>query len=324
MLGSHVLPGNQVRFRFHHNTTASVGVAGNFSGWQPVPLSRQDGGWWGLDIGPMPAGNLYYKFVTPMGWHTDPHNLRRTHDGQNSLLSVGGGCGHLLQRKFHTPALGVDKEYVAYFPPEYATDPDLRLPYLILMGGLFEGASGWIDQSSIHERLDRLIVSKTIDPMIVVMPDKDDAVFKPKAWDAYFAFLSRDLPGHLEAEYRTSGIRAAEGLSLGGVWALRLAALHPERFCSAASLSGQIDGKVCQLFERNSGRMLECSTRVRLACGDGEGEVVANNAEFAAFVSALGLTCEFRVNHGIHRWPLWQSQIEDSLKFHDYSFKKAR
>lgn len=321
MIGSHVAPGNILRFRFNHHTASGIGVAGNFTDWHSTPMAPLGDGWWGLDVGPVGSGNVYYKFVTPEGWAFDQYNFRRTMDGANSFLNVGGSCGHMLRRWFHSQSLGKGKDYLIYLPPAYSLNADLRFPYLILMGGLFEGSDGWALNASIHEKLDTLIGNGLIPQMIVVMPDKDEAVFHPEAWEPYFHFLSEEVTGHIDREYRTLPIRGVEGLSLGAVWAVQLTTCLPERYCSASSLSGYMDAKTYRLVSHNQDRMRASGARVRLACGTGEGEVIDNNRNFHRYLQSIGIASEFCVNEGVHRWPLWEGQIAHSLAFHGHSFR---
>lgn len=322
MLGSHVLPDGKIRFLYHDYSADQVGVAGNFSDWRQVALEPRGDGWWGADLGPLPAGNVYYKFVTARGWVNDQFNYRRTSDGENSFLNVGGQCGHLLRRGFHSDSLHKGKNYIIYLPPAYAHNPWRSFPVLYLMGGLFEGETGWVDQASVENVLDNLTLEGRIDDMIVVMPDKDDAIFHEESWSAYTGFLVRDLPAHIESEYRTLPVRGAEGLSMGGGWAVRMGLMFPEQYCSVSSLSGHFAEDYYRSAKGNAERVKTAGVRFRLACGDGEGEeVIESNAEFGRFLEGLGLYCEIHVNPGIHRWPLWVSQIAHSLCFHDYGFK---
>jgi enterochelin esterase-like enzyme len=321
MLGSHVLPDGKIRFMYHDNSAEEIGVAGNFNSWQAVALAHQGNGWWGADLGPLSDGNVFYKFVTPRGWVTDQFNYRRTSGGENSFLNVGGKCGHLLRRGFHSDSLGKSKNYIIYLPPAYAHNPWRSFPVLYLMGGLFESETGWVDRAGVDSLLDELTVSGQIDDMIVVMPDKDDAVFHEEAWGAYTGFLARDLPMHIEAEYRTLPVRGSEGLSLGAGWAIRMGLMFPEQFCSVSALSGHFTEDFFRSAKGNVARVQGAGVRFRIACGNGEGPVIENNGDFGRFLEGLGLYCEFHVNAGPHEWPLWSQQIGHSFRFHDYGFK---
>lgn len=321
MLGTHVRPDGRVRFLYHHGNASEVAVAGNFSDWQPVGLSPQGEGWWGAELGPLSEGDVFYKFVTPFGWHLDQYNYRKSADGEASYLSVGGHAGHLLRRGFHSPALGRGKNYLAYLPPAYATTPWRAFPVLYLMGGLFESETGWVDRASLEDTLDGLIGGGQIDDMIVVMPDKDDAVFHNEQWGAYLGYLAGDLPAHVESEYRTLPLRAAEGLSLGAGWAVRLGLSMPERYCSVSGLSGHFGQEFYSLAREHRERVAAAGVRFRIACGNGEGQVISDNAAFSGFLKEIGLSSEFHVNEGPHDWPLWVGQIGHSLRFHDYGFK---
>ncbi|MBI4866937.1 MAG: hypothetical protein HY816_08290 [Candidatus Wallbacteria bacterium] len=322
MLGTHVLQDGKIRFLYHDSSAHQVAVAGSFSDWRPLGMAPSGDGWWVIELGPMPEGDYFYKFVTHSGWHPDQFNYRRDQNGDSSFINVGGHCGHLLRRGFFSQALGKGKSYVIYLPPHYAVDGWRSFPVLYLMGGLFEGDTGWVDRCHIEEKLDHLAGTGDAEEMIVVMPDKDDAVFHENAWGSYFAYLATDLPQHIEGEYRTLPVRAFEGLSMGGSWALRLGLTLPERYCSVSSLSGNFSPDFYELARANRDRAMAAGVRVRIACGDGEQGVIPNNAQYNGFLQELGISSEFHVNSGPHDWPLWRAQIDNSIRFHSYSFRQ--
>ncbi len=321
MMGTHVLPDGSVRFLYHDGSTHQAAVAGSFSDWQPVGMSPQGDGWWEIEIGPL-HGNVFYKFVTPEGWHLDSFNYRKSQDGGSSFLNAEGACGQVIRRAFYSSALGKSKSYCAYLPPAYAKQQWRSFPVLFLMGGLFEEETGWVDRGSVDEKLDELILSGTVDDFIVVMPAKDDAVFHEELWNSYMSFLAHDLPRHVESEYRTLPVRGSEGLSIGGGWAIRLGAILPEQFCSVSGLSANFDGEFYELVQANQTRIRHSGARFRIACGSGEGPVIQNNSEFSEFLHRLEISNEFHVNEGPHDWELWGAQIGHSFQFHDHSFKQ--
>ena len=271
MLGSHVSSDGMLHFAFHHLDTNGVFVAGNFSDWQPIPLEEGSDGWWSLSLQAEGEGPVFYKFINNGKWELDQFNVRRTLDGGNSFLYVGQLCGHLLHRTFFSHALGKEKAYTAYLPPSYSEREDLHYPVLLLLPGLLDDETTWTRQTRLEEVMDQLIGEGSIPEMVVLMPDKDDAMFHEGAWPNYGEYLSTDLRLHGEAEYRLSPsgeFRAIEGLSLGGAWALRLAAWKPELYCSVSGLSCAFSEDVLGALRESAPILRNRRVRFRLACGD--------------------------------------------------------
>jgi serine protease AprX len=78
--------------RFHDDAARQVSVAGDFTGWAPVPMARTGDGEWRLDL-PTPAPGRYrYKLVLDGNrWIPDPDNAMREPDpygGLNAILIV--------------------------------------------------------------------------------------------------------------------------------------------------------------------------------------------------------------------------------------------
>jgi len=166
---------------------------------------------------------------------------------------------------FFSPALGVEKHYVVYLPPSYATAPARRYPVAYYLHGLTGNEADWVTLASIDVVADSLIGGGTPE-MIIVMPDGDDGWYTnweeaPQPYDAclvdtllnraapalcvvqarYEDYIARDLVRHVDSTYRTLADRrhrGIAGLSMGGYGAVTIALAHPEVFSAAASHSG--------------------------------------------------------------------------------------
>ncbi|HET7603020.1 MAG TPA: alpha/beta hydrolase-fold protein [Gemmatimonadales bacterium] len=164
---------------------------------------------------------------------------------------------------FHSPALGVTREYFIYLPPAYSTDSRARFPVVYLLHGYAGDEAEWLTHGDISLVADSLIASGA-PPFILVMPDGDrgywvnweesrtfeecaasDELGEPAAsgcarrW-RYGDYIAHDLIAHIDSTYRTVPDRAGRGvmgLSMGGTGALLLAFTNPRLFGAAASLS---------------------------------------------------------------------------------------
>src|SRR5262249_5954544 len=72
----------------------TVEVAGEFSNWKILPMTKDDAGNWSKTLSLKP-GVYAYKFVINGEWKLDPKNPARksVNDIENSALTVGSGGG---------------------------------------------------------------------------------------------------------------------------------------------------------------------------------------------------------------------------------------
>ena len=164
---------------------------------------------------------------------------------------------------FAAPSLGVTKRYVIYLPPSYATERRRRYPVAYYLHGLYGDETNWVRWGRLDRAMDSLVAAG-MPEMIVVMPDGDDSWYttweRPLAYDAcaagplrepaerycvrsprYDDYIVKDVVRHVDSTWRTRADarhRAIAGLSMGGLGAMNLSALHPDIYSAAASHSG--------------------------------------------------------------------------------------
>ena len=135
---------------------------------------------------------------------------------------------------------------VAIYRPDDPPPPS-GWPVLYLLHGVNGGYRDWTALGGVQGTLDRLIATRRIRPMVVVMPDAGNSWYVDSQaaggpGDFETAIL-HDLPEAVEEDMpvrRQREGRAIAGLSMGGYGALRLAFRRPDRYCAVASLSGAI------------------------------------------------------------------------------------
>jgi len=165
--------------------------------------------------------------------------------------------GTVRVERFFAPALGVEKHYVIYLPPSYATAPARRYPVAYYLHGLTGNEADWVSLASIDAVADSLLAGGSGE-MILVMPDGDDGWYTnweeaPQPYGACLVdtLLNRAAPAHyhtsidsiaaVDSTYRTLADRrhrGIAGLSMGGFGAVTIALEHPDVFSAAASHSG--------------------------------------------------------------------------------------
>lgn len=149
-----------------------------------------------------------------------------------------------------------DRLITTYLPPGYDDRPEQRYPVLYMQDGqnLFmpERAFGGVPWR-IDAAADRVIGDRKAQPMIIVgidhagekridefTPTRDEARKAGGGADAYLDFVVNTVKPAIEARYRTNGVSATGGSSLGGLVALYLALKRPDIFSAAAVMSPSI------------------------------------------------------------------------------------
>lgn len=143
-----------------------------------------------------------------------------------------------------------------YLPPQYAKSNE-RYPTLYLLAGyagrgtMILNDSAW--DESFEDRMDRLIASGAIRPMMVVMPDcftryGGSQYINSTATGPYENYLVHELVPYVDRKYRTladRNFRAICGKSSGGYGAVIQAMRHPDVFGLAADHSGDKYFELC-------------------------------------------------------------------------------
>ncbi len=149
------------------------------------------------------------------------------------------------------PGDATERMLPVYLPPGYA-DSGKRYPVIFVLSG--HGGSGPLMLNSpawgesFPERLDRLIVSGKVPPVIAVLPDcwtifGGAQFINSSALGQYEDYLIDELVPHVDANYRTLADREHRGVmgkSSGGYGSMVQAMRHPEAFGAFASHSGDI------------------------------------------------------------------------------------
>ncbi len=170
----------------------------------------------------------------------------------------------VVTEKFHSDALGVDKDVRVYLPAGYDPAGTKRYPVFYYLNGLTGDETNWVDLAKLDVAADAMKLGA-----IVVMPDGDNNFYidsamqtdyegcmkdgagmfiptQPRAKtcvkkSSYESYITKDLIGWVDRTYKTIASRegrAIAGLSMGGYGALMLSLRHTDLFAAAASHSG--------------------------------------------------------------------------------------
>ena len=259
--------------------------------------------------------------------------------------------------------LGKEKHFSLYLPPGYNySERTYPVVYLLHGGGRRPlKHKSWVQHGDIQRIVDELILSGSIAPMIIVMPDAEMTYYMNNVNGEYQFedFFIEELIPYIEKNYRSrteKRYRAIAGLSMGGYGALLYSLHHPSLFTACASLSGAIRtdqqirdlphdqylrrygravGDVKENSERitkfwNSNSILyliknipeEQKEQLRIYLDIGDDDFLyKGNSLMHISMRELNISHEYRVREGGHSWVYWRSGLEDALKFISVDFR---
>jgi enterochelin esterase family protein len=154
-----------------------------------------------------------------------------------------------------------ERDVHVYLPPGYRGGGARRWPVVLVLTGFTGFGEMMFRRQSFGEalpqRLDRLIATGKIPPMIFASPDCFTAYGGSQYVDSpavgnYETFVVREVVPRIDAAFRTRATprhRAVAGKSSGGYGALMLGMKHPDVFGALASHSGDAYFDYCYGFD---------------------------------------------------------------------------
>ena len=198
---------------------------------------------------------VYQQFPTVRSLDPEPQAVRMPYSAVAEAEAAGraprlGGeaVGALVDVDLDAKVSGfVHRPAVAYLPPVYFTDPQRRLPVVVLMAGNPGAPGQWFAAGGAEETLDAYQREHGGVSPIVVSVDATGTfsgnpicVDGPK--DKVMTYLSVDVPAQLKQKFRVmedTSRWTIGGLSYGGTCALQVVSNHPEVYGSFLDFSGQ-------------------------------------------------------------------------------------
>lgn len=153
-----------------------------------------------------------------------------------------------------------ERDLFVYLPPDYDNSTELFPTVYFLSGFTGRGKMMLNDNAfspSLEERLDSLIASKKIKPMIAVMPDcftyyGGSQYLNSTATGNYEDYLTSEIVRIVDKNFRTidnRNSRAVVGKSSGGYGALICGIRHADKFGLISSISGDAYFELCYLSD---------------------------------------------------------------------------
>ncbi len=151
------------------------------------------------------------------------------------------------------------RDVIVYLPPNYGAEKDKHFPTVYCLTGFTGRGKMFLNDSAftpnLAERMDKLILSGAIKPMIAVLPDcfthyGGSQYINSSATGNYEDYLTREIVPFVDKNFRTindKNSRAVMGKSSGGYGALIMAMRRADLFGLACSTSGDCYFEFCYL-----------------------------------------------------------------------------
>ena len=224
--------------------------------------------------------------------------------------------GKVSQERLDSSLLKAPLAFQVYLPPCYGSQPGQRYPVLYLLHGLTFSDDQWV-RLGAATTADRLISTRQIDPLIIVMPQDDD--WQQPTTSGFGQALVADLMPWIESHFQArtdQGGRAIGGLSRGASWAVHIGLNHWRLFTAigAHSLalfwmdSSELDQLLAQAAWDNF-------PKIYLDIGSSDSDL-ASTLEFEGKLKANHVPYEWHLFPGFHDEPYWQAHLEGYMRWY--------
>ena len=272
------------------------------------------------------------------------------HRYQEQALLNESLAGKITIARMESKALHRTNDVFVYTPPGYERSSQ-RYPVVYLLHGCPGAGRDWFVKARAHETAEKMILSKQIEPVILVSAD----AFGPRGSRDHTEFLNSvhgtvmvedyfasELPRFIDANFRTipnPNSRALIGLSSGGYGAINIGIKHRDVYRVLASHSGYFDpdlerkyiegmlGPEGPLWDLNNPHKQvskwrgDADLHIYLDCGKLD-ELLADNQALDRQLTDNGIKHVFYITQGDHRWSLWKARFRNSLQYCDDHFEE--
>ena len=320
-------------------------------GFDRLKMSKDDEGVWTGVAEPLEPGVYEYRFTVDGVHVNDPSNNRvKTSFGRvgNSLVFVPGGLetptariarGAVTRHFYHSEIAGDDRDYYVYTPPGYDAHRPEPYPILVLMHGLGDDASSWVEMGAANVILDNLIAQGKAEPLVMVntlgygFPGGPRSAMRDGMLRNVANQVTNEVLPLVEDRYHVAADRtkrAIAGLSMGGAEAAFTGLNNLETFAWIGSFSGAYvmwpmdaqeggGGPGRRLSDESIARVfpsLDVSANERIellwiTCGDAD-RLVGVNRSFHEWLDARDIRHTYTETPNVgHVWPFWRDNLAE-------------
>jgi enterochelin esterase-like enzyme len=246
--------------------------------------------------------------------------------------------GRIEARTFWSASLTRTMPYRVYLPPGY-TRGERRYPVVYLLHGMGGTDRQWQDVG-VAATADRLIDTGRIAPLIIVMPEGENAYWVDHATDGqkWGRYTAVDVVNDVDANFRTIArqrSRGIGGISMGAHGALQLALNYPGEFAAVGAHSLVLRrfgsapayfGNATDFAARDPMAIVRargkqgCSFALWIDIGDADPWTTLAR-QFDGELTDLGIAHQWHVWKGDHSDAYWSAHLEDYLRFYDASLE---
>jgi enterochelin esterase-like enzyme len=225
--------------------------------------------------------------------------------------------GKLETITYNSKSIGVDRKAVVYTPPNY--DSNQEYPVLYLMHGIGGNETHWTTLCAANKILDNLIADKKAVPMIIVMPNGRATADPPSSNFMsdfnYYAFfekdLLQDLMPYIESHYSVKADRdhrALTGLSMGGGQGLDFGINNIDKFAWVGGFSSAPNLQSPDVLVPKIQQAKDKLSLLWIGCGDKDNLITGSWNLHQALLKA-NIDHVWYVDTGVHEVPVWNNNL---------------
>jgi enterochelin esterase family protein len=254
-----------------------------------------------------------------------------------------GPYGAVTHYTYHSAAVGDDRDYYVYTPPNYDIHRKEPYPVLFLLHGLGDDAAGWETVGAANVILDNLIDQGKAKPMIMVntlgygTPDGPRGAMGAEMIPTFAKSLIEEVLPQVEKNFHAARDRehpAIAGLSMGGAESIYIGLRYLDQFAYIGSFSGAFvmwpragaaaappaggrgprtmdEADFAKNFPDVSAKTNSRLRLVWIACGADDG-LLAVNRQFKAWLKSKEIKfTDLEIPGFAHVWPLWRRNLAE-------------
>ena len=236
------------------------------------------------------------------------------------LLRADLPHGRIDTIHYASKTVGVTRKALIYTPPGFSADK--KYPVLYLLHGIGGDEKEWLNGGQPQVILDNLYAEKSIEPMIVVLPNgralKDDravgdifdsvkvqafATFERDLLDDLIPFIQKTFPVYADREHR-----AIAGLSMGGGQSLNFGLGNLDVFAWIGGFSSAPNTKRPEMLVPDPEQARKKLKLLWISCGDDDGLIMFSQRTHN-YLEQKKVPHIYYIEPGVHDFKVWKNGL---------------